>query len=125
MLYNYENSIKKLKQGANSIYTFSSLTTLTFHRPLSILFSGTSNVCTYPTFIICPLSLHITLSIAIWTSSVPHCLLCYSIDYSCSLRKKKKVKMQLIKKQNCRPTRYSSVFFISVQVLPAINLYCL
>lgn len=27
MLYNYENGIKKLKQGAKSIYTFSSLTT--------------------------------------------------------------------------------------------------
>ena len=31
----------------------------------------------------------------------------------------------LHKKQNCRPTRYSSVFFISVQVLPAIYLSCL
>ena len=28
----------------------------------------------------------------------------------------------LHKKQNCRPTRYSSVFFISVQVLPALYL---
>ena len=27
MLYNYENGIKKQKQGVNSIYTFSSLTT--------------------------------------------------------------------------------------------------
>ena len=48
--------------AAPLIGTFSSLTTLTFNRPLSILFSGTSNVCTYPTFIICPLS-HLKINI--------------------------------------------------------------
>ena len=43
MLYNYENGIKKLKQGANSIYTFSSLTTYRINiTNIMITFFGVS-----------------------------------------------------------------------------------